>query len=142
MALIQVCHRHLDRWLGQLPLIVAAEVAALLEYLSEHGWGATLPCVRHRIQISRHFPDLRGLRTEHTDEGVRYVMRVPTCFIDRDRGVLVCVEATTRAGRNAPGTTTTCQWQTRSLTVISPEEDHHECQGRHRTDTRGLAGRC
>ena len=75
----------------QLPVVVAAEIAALLEYLSEHGRGATLPYVRHRIQISRHFPDMSELRTDHTVEGTRYVMRVLTCFIDRDQGVLVCV---------------------------------------------------
>ena len=91
MALNQVRHPYFDRWLGQLPVVVAAEIAALLDYLSEHGRGATLPYVRHRIQISRHFPDMSELRTDHTVEGVRYVMRVLTCFIDGDRGVLVCV---------------------------------------------------
>ena len=83
MALNQVRHPYFDRWLGQLPAIVAAEIAALLDYLSEHGRGATLPYVRHRIQISRHFPDMSELRTDHTVDNVRYVMR-------RSR-VLVCV---------------------------------------------------
>jgi len=91
VALNQVRHPYFDRWLGQLPVVVAAEIAALLEYLSEHGRGATLPYVRHRIQISRHFPDMSELRTDHTVEGTRYVMRVLTCFIDGDQGVLVCV---------------------------------------------------
>ena len=91
MALNQVRHPYFDRWLGQLPVVVAAEIAALLGYLSEHGRGATLPYVRHRIQISRHFPDMSELRTDHTVEGTRYVMRVLTCFIDGDQGVLVCV---------------------------------------------------
>ena len=93
MALNQVRHPYFDRWLGQLPVVVAAEIAALLEYLSEHGRGATLPYVRHRIQISRHFSDMSELRTDHTVEGVRYVMQVLTCFIDGDQGVLVCVGA-------------------------------------------------
>ena len=75
----------------RLPVVVAAEIARLLEYLSEHSRGAKLPYVRHRIQISRHFPDMSELRTDHTVEGTRYVMRVLTCFIDRDQGVLVCV---------------------------------------------------
>ena len=69
MALNQVRHPYFDRWLGQLPVVVAAEIAALLEYLSEHGRGATLPYVRHRIQISRHFPDMSELRTDHTVGG-------------------------------------------------------------------------
>jgi hypothetical protein len=142
VALNQVRRPYFDRWLSQLPAVVAAEIAALLDYLSEHGRGATLPYVRHRIQISRHFPDMSELRTDHTVEGIRYVMRVLTCFIDGDQGVLVCVGGTRMAGRSAPdttGTTTTCQRQIRSLTVISPEEEHHECQGHHRADTRGLA---
>ena len=91
MSLSEVRHHYFDRWLGRLPAVVAAEIAALLDYLSEHGRGSTLPYVRHRIQISRHFPDMSELRTDHTVEGVRYVMRVLTCFVDGDQGVLVCV---------------------------------------------------
>jgi hypothetical protein len=130
VALNQVRHPYFDRWLGQLPAIVAAEIAALLDYLSEHGRGATLPYVRHRIQISRHFPDMSELRTDHTVDNVRYVMRVPTCFIDGDHGYWSASVETSMDGRNVPGTagtTTTCPWQVRSLTVMSPEEVHHEC---------------
>jgi hypothetical protein len=82
---------------------VAAEIAALLDYLTEHGRGATLPYVRHRIQISRHFPDMSELRTDHTVEAVRYVMRVLTCFIDGDRGVLVCVGGNKRGWQERTG---------------------------------------
>jgi hypothetical protein len=45
MALNQVRHPYFDRWLGQLPVVVAAEIAALLDYLSEHGQGSD-PSVR------------------------------------------------------------------------------------------------
>lgn len=71
MALAEVRYPYFDRWVGELPGVVAAEIVALLEYLCEHGRGATLPYVRHRIQISRHFPDLSELRTDHTVDGIR-----------------------------------------------------------------------
>jgi hypothetical protein len=70
---------------------VAAEIAALLEYLCEHGRGASLPYVRHRIQTSGNFPDMSEIRTDQFLRGDRYVMRVLTCFVDGDSKILVCV---------------------------------------------------
>jgi hypothetical protein len=129
VALSQVRHSYFDRWLGQLPAVVAAEVAALLDYLTEHGRGATLPYVRHRIQISRHYPDMSELRSDHSVDGVRYVMRVLTYFIGGDQEVLVCVGGNKHGWQERTGHDwydDYCQCQIRSLTVISPEEAHHE----------------
>jgi len=91
VALEQVRFRPFDGWLSALPVEVAAEIAALLDYLCEHGRGASLPYVRHRIQTSRNFPDMSEIRTDQSVEGRRYVMRVLTCFVHEDSKVLVCL---------------------------------------------------
>ena len=80
-----------DPWLRKLPVIVAAEVSDGLDYLAEHGRGAVLPDVRHRIQISRHFPDLSEVRTDHIADGRRWLMRVLVCFADQDSMLVVCL---------------------------------------------------
>jgi hypothetical protein len=90
VALEQVRFRRIDGWLGARPVEVAAEIAALLDYLCEHGRGASLPYVRHRIQTSRNFPDMSEIRTDQWVEEDRYLMRVLTCFVDEDSKVLVC----------------------------------------------------
>jgi hypothetical protein len=41
---------------------LARSAAADLAYLAEHGRGAALPTVRHRIQTSRHFPNMAEVR--------------------------------------------------------------------------------
>jgi hypothetical protein len=70
---------------------VAAKVVDGVEYLREHGRGAVLPDVRHRIQTSRHFPDMSEVRADQLVEDRRFVMRVLVCFVDEDRTLLVCV---------------------------------------------------
>jgi hypothetical protein len=91
VALEQVRFRPFDEWLGALPVVVAAEIAASVDYLCEHGRSASLPYVRHRIQTSRNFPDMSEIRTDHSIAGNRYVMRVLTCFVDEDSKLLVCL---------------------------------------------------
>ncbi len=91
MALEQVRYLPFDKWLGAQPVEVAAEIAALLDYLCEHGRAESLPYVRHRIQTSRNFPDMSEIRTDQSIEGLRYVTRVLTCFVDDDSKVLVCL---------------------------------------------------
>jgi hypothetical protein len=50
-----------------------------------------LPDVRHRIQTSRHFPDMSEVRTDQTIAGRRYLIRVLTCFADADTTVVICL---------------------------------------------------
>lgn len=50
-------------------MAVAAEIADCIDYLCEHGRGAVLPDVRHRIQTSRHFPDMSEVRTDQNIDG-------------------------------------------------------------------------
>ena len=91
VALRQFRYPRFDRWLATLPAVVAAEIASGIDYLCEHGRGAALPDVRHRIQTSRHFPDMSEVRTDHSIAGRRYLMRVLTCFADGDTTVVVCL---------------------------------------------------
>lgn len=84
-------HPHFRPWLQSLPAAVAAKVVDGLEYLREHGRGAVLPDVRHRIQTSRHFPDMSEVRADQLVDTRHYVMRVLVCFVDDDRTLLVCV---------------------------------------------------
>ena len=70
---------------------VAAKVVDGIEYLREHGRGAVLPDVRHRIQTSRHFPDMSEVRADQLVGGRRFVMRVLVCFVDEDQTLLVCI---------------------------------------------------
>jgi hypothetical protein len=66
VALRQFRHPQCDRWLATLPAPVAAEIASGIDYRCEHGRGAVLPDVRHRIQTSRHFPDMSEIhRPQH-----------------------------------------------------------------------------
>jgi len=84
-------HPHFRPWLESLPGVVAAKVADGIEYLREHGRAAVLPDVRHRIQISRYFPDMSEVRADQIVGTRRFVMRVLVCFVDEDRALLVCV---------------------------------------------------
>ncbi|MHB8263658.1 MAG: hypothetical protein ACYDGY_07910 [Acidimicrobiales bacterium] len=84
-------HPHFRTWLAYLPSIVAAEVVDGLEYLSEHGRGAVLPLVRHRMQTSRHFPDMSEVRVDHLAGKRRFAVRVLVCFVDNDQVLVVCV---------------------------------------------------
>lgn len=84
-------HPHFRPWLAPLPSAVAAKVVDGIEYLREHGRGAVLPDVRHRIQQSSHFPDMSEVRADQVLGDRRFVMRVLVCFVDDDRTLLVCV---------------------------------------------------
>lgn len=69
---------------------LARELAADLAYLAEHGRAAALPSVRHRIQGSRHYPDMSEIRTRHND-GPGPVLRVLVVFHAQDTAVVVLV---------------------------------------------------
>jgi hypothetical protein len=57
-------HPQVAEWLNKLDDTTRAEVDEALAYLEEHGRAAALPDVRHRIQISRHFPDMSEVRVD------------------------------------------------------------------------------
>jgi hypothetical protein len=78
---------HLSFWLTTLPETAALSLASALDYLFEHGRGAVLPDVRHRIQTSRHYPNMSEVRVSHGQA----VFRILTCFVHDDQTLLVCV---------------------------------------------------
>lgn len=80
-----------EAWFRELPVGDAAELAGSLEYLSEHGRSATLPYARHRIQMSKHFPDMSEIRHDVRIPDGRRALRVLTCFVDEDRRILICL---------------------------------------------------
>lgn len=45
-----------------------------MSYLEEHGRAAALPDVRHRIQTSRHFPDMSEVRVDLDSEQIFRVL--------------------------------------------------------------------
>jgi len=77
-----------NKWLADLPEGVADQVGADLDYATEFGAAAALPFVRHRIQISDHFPAMSETRSMVEVEGRRWVVRV---LLVTDRGTLVCL---------------------------------------------------
>lgn len=57
-------HPQVAGWLQNLDDMTRGEVDEALDYLQEHGQAAALPDVRHRIQISRHFPAMSEVRVD------------------------------------------------------------------------------
>ena len=105
--------------------MVAAEIASCIEYLCEHGRESVLPDVRHRIQTSRHFPDMSEVRTDHTIDGRRYLMRVLSCFADADTTIVVRVGGNkdryeARTGRD---------WYADYVSVADLIVDHYRSKG-------------
>jgi hypothetical protein len=70
-------HPQVARWLQDLDDRMRGEVDEALDYLQEHGRAAALPDVRHRIQTSRHFPQVSEVRVD-IDDG--HVFRVLVGF--------------------------------------------------------------
>jgi hypothetical protein len=78
-------------WLARLPDPVAVEVEADIAYLARFGRAAALPAVRHRIQISAHFPDMAETRS-HVQVGDRgWVVRCLVVFADQERVLACCI---------------------------------------------------
>ena len=82
---------HFDTWLERLPDDAATEVRSAIEYLLEHGRGAQLDLVRHRIQISAHYPDMSEVRILYPARPHDLVLRVLTCFVHNDATLLVLI---------------------------------------------------
>jgi hypothetical protein len=57
-------HPEVAEWLSQLDDETRAEVDEAIAYLAQQGRAAALPDVRHRIQTSRHFPDMSEIRVD------------------------------------------------------------------------------
>jgi hypothetical protein len=67
-------HPQVAGWLASLDDTTQAAVDEALAYLEEHGRAAALPDVRHRIQTSRHFPDMSEVRIDIDDGHVYRVL--------------------------------------------------------------------
>lgn len=67
-------HPQVATWLAGLDDVTRAAVDEALDYLQEHGRGAVLPDVRHRIQTSRRFPDMSEVRVNSDDDHVYRVL--------------------------------------------------------------------
>ena len=115
-------------WLAALPAPVAAEIADGIDYLCEHGRGLVLPDVRHRIQTSRHFPDMSEVRTDQTVDGRRFLMRVLTCFADADTTVVVCLGGNEDRYENRTGR----DWYKDYVPVADLIVDHYRSKGEFR----------
>jgi hypothetical protein len=82
---------HYETWLASIPIVAARQVEAGVVYLLEHGRGAVLPDVRHRIQISKHFPTMSEVRVLHHANPHDLILRLLTSFVDADNTLLVLV---------------------------------------------------
>lgn len=82
---------HYETWLASIPDVAARQVEAGVFYLFEHGRGAMLPDVRHRIQISKHFPNMSEVRVLHHANPHDLILRLLTSFVDGDNTLLVLV---------------------------------------------------
>jgi hypothetical protein len=81
-------HPQVAEWLTNLDDPTRAELDEALAYLEEHGRAAALPDVRHRIQTSRHFPDMSEVRV---DIDLSHVYRVLVGFGPDERPALLFV---------------------------------------------------
>ena len=77
-------------WLSSLPVEAAAAVVSAMDYLTEFGRGAQLDLTRHRIQTSKHFPDMSEARIRHPAQPHDLILRVLTVFSNNDRTLVVC----------------------------------------------------
>lgn len=67
-------HPQVAEWLAGLDDTTRAAVDEALSYLEQHGRSAALPDVRHRIQSSRHFPNVGEVRIDLDRRGIFRVL--------------------------------------------------------------------
>jgi hypothetical protein len=82
---------HYETWRDSLPVVAARQLEAGIAYLLDHGRGAVLPDVRHRIQISKHYPNTSEVRVLHRANPHDFIIRLLTCFTDNDNTLLVLI---------------------------------------------------
>ena len=83
---------------------LATQILAGLDYLVEHGRGAQLDDVRHRIQTSRYYPDMSEVRVLHRALPHDLVLRVLTVFANNDQTLVVCLGGDKAAWQRSRGT--------------------------------------
>jgi hypothetical protein len=96
----------LHRWLDSLPEPAAVQVRAGLDYLTEFGRAAQLDDVRHRIQTSRHYPDMSEVRVLYRTTPHDLVLRVLTVFTKTTTKRSWCALVATRLRGNEQSTVT------------------------------------
>jgi hypothetical protein len=112
---------HFETWLERLPDDAAIEVRSAIEYLLEHGRGAQLDLVRHRIQSSAHYPDMSEVRVLHPNNPNDLVLRVLTCFVHDDTTLLVLI-----AGDKAQwARTNTTDWYDKHVPIADTVINHY-----------------
>jgi hypothetical protein len=121
-----------DSWLARLPNGAAIEVRSALEYLVEHGRGAQLDLVRHRIQISTHFPHMSEVRVRIAKRPHDLVLRVLTCFVRKDTTLIVCVAGDKAAWARA----TTRDWYQAHVPIADVVVNHYLSS--YSNDIRGV----
>jgi hypothetical protein len=67
-------HPQVADWITDLDETTRAEVDEVLAYLEEHGRAAALPDVRHRIQTSKHFPNMSEARVDIDNDHVYRIL--------------------------------------------------------------------
>jgi hypothetical protein len=72
--------------MADLDDMTRAAVDGVVSYFEEHGRAAALPDVRHRIQTSKHYPDMSELRIDIDRD---HVFRVLVGFGPDDQPVLL-----------------------------------------------------
>ena len=106
-------HPQVAEWLTGLDDVTRAEVDEALSYLEEHGRAAALPDVRHRIQTSKHFPDMSEVRV---DIDTDHVHRVLVGFGPDDRPALLLAGNKAGVGN---------RWYDTNVPVADQRFDHY-----------------
>ena len=111
-------------WLATLPPLAATQILAGLDYLVEHGRGAQLDDVRHRIQTSRYYPDMSEVRVLHRSLPHDLVLRVLTVFANNDQTLVICLGGDKAAGQRSRGT----DWYDHAVPVADQIFDFYQQQ--------------
>ena len=111
-------------WLATLPPLAATQILAGLDYLVEHGRGAQLDDVRHRIQTSRYYPDMSEVRVLHRSLPHDLVLRVLTVFANNDQTLVVCLGGDKAAWQRSRGT----DWYEHAVPVADQIFDFYQQQ--------------
>lgn len=93
-----------------------------VEYLAEFGRSAQLDLVRHRIQTSKHFPDMSEARIRHQTQPHDLILRVLTMFTNNDQTLVVCF-----AGDKAQwARTNTTDWYDTAIPIADQVFDRYK----------------